>query len=311
MAPAAAGEPVTATTAGDASMLFLLGTGRCGSSLLHRVVAGHGATGFVSNVDEALAPLGLKGTRNPALYARSATLARAGLPRFGPSEAYRLLDREVSPIISSTGRDLVASDVTPWLEGRLRRFFDRRAASQGCQVFTHKLTGWPRVGFLRSVFPEARFVHIVRDGRAVANSWLQMEWWGGWRGPSAWRWGPLPSDYADEWDASDRSFPVLAGLGWKVLIDAFADVRTTVPEAQWLEVRYEDLVAEPRHTVASVLTFAGLGWTPQFEDSFSRQHFSVARDEAYLRDIDPRAVGLLDASLRDHLLRFGYTPIER
>ncbi|MEN3314757.1 MAG: hypothetical protein V7605_991 [Acidimicrobiaceae bacterium] len=299
---------MTAASGGGSSMLFLLGTGRCGSSLLHRVVAGHGATGFVSNVDELLAPLDLKGTRNPALYARAAMLARAGLPRFGPSEAYRLLDRQVSPIISSTGRDLVASDVTPWLEGRMRRFFARRAAAQGCGVFTHKLTGWPRVGFLRAVFPDARFVHIVRDGRAVANSWLQMDWWAGWRGPSAWRWGPLPSDYADEWDASDRSFPLLAGLGWKMLIDAFADARIAVPPEQWLELRYEDLVADPRQTVSSVLEFAGLDWTPQFEASFAGQHFSVARDEAYLRDLDLRSVGLLDASLSDHLLRLGYTP---
>jgi len=60
--------------------------------------------------------------------------------------------------------------------------------------------------------------------------------------------------------------------------------------------------------VAAVLDFAGLDWTPQFEAHFAGQHFSVARDEAYLRDLDPQAVGLLQASLRDHLLRLGYEP---
>jgi hypothetical protein len=288
-------------------MVFILGTGRCGSSLLHEVVARHEDTGFVSNVDDRLAFLDLKGPANGTLYRRlPPRLSRKGRPRFAPSEAYRLLGRKVSPVMARSARDLVATDVTPWLGRRLRRFFEVRASAQDAAVFTHKLTGWPRVGFLDAVFPDARFVHVVRDGRAVANSWLQMPWWGGWEGPGSWRWGPLPAAYADEWESSGRSFPLLAGLGWKLLIDAFERARLAIGPERWLELRYEDLVARPRQTLETVLTFSNLEWTPQFETGFSRQHFSGGREDAYLEDLDSDSVSALDRSLHDHLRRFDY-----
>ena len=43
--------------------------------------------------------------------------------------------------------------------------------------FAAKLTGPPRIRFLRSVFPQACFVHVVRDGRAVVESLLRTEFW--------------------------------------------------------------------------------------------------------------------------------------
>ena len=129
----------------------------------------------------------------------------------------------------------VAGDVTPWLERRFRAFFNERAAAQHTDTFLHKFTGWPRAGFIRGVFPSARFIHVVRDGRAVANSWLQMPWWLGFEGPDHWQWGPLPADLAAEWDESGQSFVVLAGLLWKMLIDAFDSARTVIPAADWLE----------------------------------------------------------------------------
>lgn len=46
-----------------------------------------------------------------------------------------------------------------------------------------KITGWPRVGFLHEIFEDAKFIHLIRDGRAVAYSLLQQPWWEGWRGP--------------------------------------------------------------------------------------------------------------------------------
>ena len=291
----------------DNAMLFILGTGRCGSSLLHEVVARHRDTGFVSNIDDRVPFLNLAGRANQVLYERiSPRLTRKGRLRFAPSEAYRLLDRQVSPMISETSRDLVANDVTPWVEKRLRRFFEERAIAQDARVFTHKFTGWSRVGFLQSVFPNARFIHVVRDGRAVANSWLQTLWWQGWGGPSKWRWGPLSEAHFEEWEAADRSFPMLAGLGWKVLIDAFEDARAGVPADQWLEVRYEDLVAWPRETVSAALAFADLPWTSAFERSFGRHTFNPGRENAYRNDLDAAAVAALNTSLRTHLLRFGY-----
>lgn len=295
-------------------LFFVVGTGRCGSTLVTEVLARHPDVGFVSNLDDKLNQLDLSGRWNNPLFRRASPrhpdlppfrnrrrLLERGRVRVAPSEGWEVLQRQISPIISATYRDLVASDLTPWLAAHLHEFFERRMAAQRRSTFMHHFTGWPRAGLLQSAFPDARFIHVVRDGRAVANSWLQMSWWSGYEGPSRWSLGPLPEAYARELEASGGSFVLLAGLAWKLLMDAFDQARAAVPPAQWLDVRIEDVNADPRGQVATMLRFVGLQWTPAFEAGFARHRFDSSRREAFRRDLDPANLALLESSLRDHL----------
>jgi hypothetical protein len=294
----------------DASprFVFVLGTGRCGSTLVQDVLAQHRSSGFVSNLDDNF-PI------PPSLGRWAADIYRAVPPglmqkspvRCIPSEAYNALNRDVSPILSRPFRDLRDEDVTPWLERRLGAFFDSRAEAHGTPVFLHKFTGWPRARFLRRIFPEARFIHVVRDGRAVANSWLQMSWWLGYQGPDHWQWGPIPDRYRTEWTESMQSFPALAGILWKMLIDAFIEARSQIPPGQWLNVRYEDVVERPRQCFAEMLEFAGLPFDAAFDRAMSRYTFSRGRSDAFRRDLDPETLSRLNASLREHLEQLHYT----
>jgi hypothetical protein len=298
---------------------FVIGTGRCGSTLVNEVLARHPEVGFVSNLQDKLPTLSFGGRWNNALLRRAAPrdprlgpfrdrpqLIERGRLRVAPSEGWEVLGRQVSPLLATPHRDLVAHDATPWLAARLRHFFERRMRAQQRPVFLHHVTGWPRTGLLHAVFPQARFIHVVRDGRAVANSWLQTSWWTGYQGPDRWYLGPLPEPYAKEWTASGESFVLLAGLGWKLLLDAFQAARQAVPPPQWLQVRYEDVVADPRGQVASMLEFLGLRWTPEFEAGFSRHAFDPGRRDAFRRDLDADQLALLDRSLAGHLRDYGY-----
>ncbi|HYN98287.1 MAG TPA: sulfotransferase [Actinomycetota bacterium] len=286
---------------------FVTGTGRCGSSLIQEVLARHPDVGFLSNVDDLVPLRGMAGSRNNSVYRHiPAAFTQKGRVRYAPSEGYRALEREVSPLVVAPYRDLTAADVTPWLETRFRDFFAGRAASQGKPVFLHKFTGWPRTGFIQEIFPEARFIHVVRDGRAVANSFLQTSWWQGFAGPPAWGWGPLPAGYAEEWEESGRSFVLLAGLHWKMLEDAARESASAVDPARWMQVRYEDFVGDPRGRLSEMLDVLGLSWDPTFEAQLEKQTFGRGRTHAYMKDLTPSQVKLLDASLGDHLKRLGY-----
>jgi sulfotransferase family protein len=291
---------------------FVLGTGRCGSTLIHEVIARHEHVGFVSNVEDRLPVPPWLGRWNNELYGRlPARFTRKGRIRYAPSEAYRVLDREVSTILSTPFRDLAAEDVTPWLEARVRRFFEGRARVQGKPLFVHKFTGWPRSGFLQRIFPDARFVHVIRDGRAVANSFLQMPWWRGYQGPENWSWGPLPEAYAREWEEAGHSFAVLAGIQWKLLMDAFEAAKAQVPAEQWLEIRYEDFIGSPREGIGAILGFLGLEWTAQFEAGFRRYRFDAGRTEAYRNDLGIHDVALLDDVLAPMLAQHDYVQSPR
>ncbi len=302
---------------------FMLGTGRCGSTIVGQVVAMHPDVGFIANVDDRFAGLNRKGRLNNRIYrSLPAPLQKQGGRRGGrqrggiaagvrsvamtPSEGYRLLDRHVSPMLSEPVRDLVADDASAWLSSRLRSFFERRAAAQGRPLFLHKFTGWPRAGLLHAVFPDARFVHVVRDGRDVASSLVQQPWWAGFHGPGAWGFGPLSAEDEQTWIDSGRSFPVLAGLEWKLLMEAFAAAQPSVPEQAWLELRYEDLVARPREQVERLISHLGLEWTDAFDRAFAGLEFTPARTGAYREELSARDADLLDRVLAPALRAHGY-----
>lgn len=288
---------------------FVIGTGRCGSSLVHEVIARHPEVGFVSNVDDRLAALRLRGRLNRSVYERVPPgLTEKGRVRFAPSEAYRLLDREVSPLISDPPRDLVAADAAGEVGARFADFFRRRAEAQRVPLFVHKFTGWPRLGFIDAALPRTRFIHIVRDGRAVAASWLRMPWWRGRAGPEGWHFGPLPEPYAAEWDAAGRSQVVLAGIAWKLLLDATDEAHDVAGFGgdRWLELRYEDVVAAPEPSFAAMLDFLELRPVPAFSEWLSRYDFAPASLERVEADLGRESTEALTASLSTHLARRGY-----
>lgn len=289
------------------NLVFIVGTGRCGSTLITELLSAHPDFGFISNVDDNLARLDLLGRYNNWLF-RSALgrFTEKGGIRYAPSEAFKLISRQVSPIYADSSRDLFADDVTPWLQERFQRFFEKRGAAQGKPVFLHKYTGWSRIGFFSTIFPDAKFVNVVRDGRAVANSWLQMPWWGGYHGPENWRWGLLPQAYQAEWEAGNRSFVLLAAISWKLLMDSYEQAGKLMPPERYMQIRYEDFVNDGKGTLEDILQFSGLPWTPAFESSLARKAIHDRRAKAYQKDLNSSQLRELENSLGDRLNQHGY-----
>lgn len=284
---------------------FILGTGRCGSTLVHEIIARHPAVGFVTNLDD----LGIRrgNAQQLTLWRRlPAALSEKGRARLAPSEGYRVVAREISPMLVDPVADPTEADLTPWLAGRLHAFVDARMDHlESAEVFVHKFTGWPRARLLDAAFPDSRYVHIVRDGRAVANSWLQSDWWRGHLGPAGWHFGPLPPELADIWASSGGSQPVLAGLAWRLLVDTHETCASRLGR-RWLTVRYEDLIADPAAQLARILDHIGLPWTDAFESGLGRYTLTAARTDAYRRDLTPEQVAAIESAIEPALARYGY-----
>lgn len=107
---------------------------------------------------------------------------------------------------------------------------------------------------IAEVLPDARFIHMVRDSRAVVASLLRAsrEPWG--RG-----WAP----------GSTRA----AAERWRSHVAAAEAFGERTPD-RFMRVRYEDLLAAPAPELARVFDFLGLGSDPErLETIIDRQRF--------------------------------------
>ncbi len=91
-----------------------------------------------------------------------------------------------------------------------------------------------RMKQLDAVLPEARFVHVIRDGRDVALSLATVSW-----GPE---------------DARE------AAKMWRQRIQRARRQAVRLRPGSYMELRYEDLVEEPEPALRRIAAFAGLEW---------------------------------------------------
>jgi omega-hydroxy-beta-dihydromenaquinone-9 sulfotransferase len=286
----------------DDTPLFMVGAGRSGSTLLARLVSKHP---HVSYLTREMARTPHRPHRNRRLLRVVDTPILGSLlrRRCEIAEAYPFWER-LARGFSSPMRDLRADDVTPFVRRTLHAAFAEAVLPSRPRFFA-KLTGWSRIGYLNELFPNARFVHLVRDGRDVASSLLRVWFWKGWRGPENWHFGPLPSPDHELWLEYDRSFVVLAGLGWKLLVNSVEEARPALPADRFLQSRYEDFLAAPEPELRRITEFAGLDWDDRLHRAMQKD---AVRDQAgrHRKDLSERQAENLTRILEPELQVYGY-----
>jgi hypothetical protein len=284
--------------------IFIVGTGRCGSTAFHRLLGTHPQLMWLSGVAEEF-PHRPLWNRWAVTAMGNPVLRRVFGSRIKPGENYGFWYTHASGF-AEPGRDLLGSDVTPRVKKQIRAAIEPMLTAKRSRLLV-KLTGWSRIGFLNEVFEDAKFIHIVRDGRAVASSLLHVNsWqWRGWYGPYSWRYGPLPDEDHAAWEACNRSFVALAGFQWKMHARALEAARQALDPGRFLEVKYETFCEQPMETCRRVLEFAEL----QHSAAFDRQVEAASiRDMSgrWRDDLSPEQQALLTGLLREDLLRYGY-----
>jgi len=138
----------------------------------------------------------------------------------------------------------------------------------------------------------------VRDGRAVAYSLSRVHWW---QDSVIWWYGSTPGS----WRAAGRDPWELCARHWVRELAVIDEGLTAVPPGQRLEVRYEELVAEPISTTRRIAAFAGLredrGWTREL----SRLSYPN-KNEGWRTRLAPSAVARVEAIQHGDLRRLGY-----
>lgn len=221
----------------------------------------------------------------------------------GPEEAYSFWEVRC-PGFRNPCRDLTIDDVTPNARRKITTAFASMLTPKRRRIAA-KITGWPRISYLHEVFPDAIFIHVRRDLRAVANSLLEVEWWDGWRGPSNWRRGELPEDLRTLWERFNNSFVALAGIECLLFERALAACRDTLGEKDVLDIDYGMLCCDPIGTFKNVVIRCELDWSDSFERHLRR--FSLkSSDHKWRENLTPTQQRILS-----EVLAYGIGPPDR
>lgn len=155
--------------------------------------------------------------------------------------------------------EIVASTKEPTFKEAFRALLQRVATEEGKARWGEKTPH--NLYYVREIledFPDARFLHLIRDGRDVAVDQIRSAF------------GPTNI--------------LAAAKIWKRTQEAAARARAEVPAGQWLDVRYEDLVTQPEAQVARVLEFLGEAEEPATLEFYRGE---TARRRAQTRDHRP------------------------
>jgi hypothetical protein len=120
-----------------------------------------------------------------------------------------------------------------------------------------------RVRLLNSIFPDTKFIHIIRDGRAVAFSILNKIEIAG---------DPNPlfrvgfKDILGDKYQSQRSELYNYGLAWAEFVRKGREASAFAQGSTYYEVRYENLITEPYEELRKIVNFCELNWYSEFEE---------------------------------------------
>ena len=237
----------------NSPLLFVCGVPRSGTTLLQRMLDHHPRLAVAN--DSHFIPRALEMTDRRltdwAEQGRAVPLTRElKCQTFEYHRFYRLgISREEferSSEGAATYQELV---------GRLYQAF---ATRQGKELAGEKTPDYlRRIRLLHGLFPTAKFIHIIRDGRDVALSlldWAQPD-----KGPGRielWRRHPI----------------AVCALWWSWLIEQANCQSTELPPGHLLTLRYESLVEQPQSTLHSICQFLNLDYAESMLQVFEHRH---------------------------------------
>jgi hypothetical protein len=203
-------------------------------------------------------------------------------PRHGPA------DHEYLSL-----RDATEAQRSAWKEQYLF-FYRRLALKHGRPLVMKSPANTARVRILLEMFPNARFVHIARNPLAVVPSTVRL-------------WKAL---YSTEGLHNPANM-----LGWiddhvlstfREVADIYAEDRALIPAERLVEIRYEDLAADPKTILRDVYARLGLG---DFETAEPGVDAYLSDRSAHRRatyDMPPEAIATIAERMSDYIDRFSY-----
>ncbi len=231
---------------------FIIGAARSGNTLLRALLLGHSR---VSIPPESYVLGGLALEWDRVCYRDWDALVRFVLNEFEHQHDFETWGTDLSPL-SGPLRELEPGQrsLARIIDSVYRHYAGEKFPSADVWGDKTPLTT-ERVFLIDRVFPGARYIHILRDGRDAVSSAVKA------------------GLYEGSVEAACRQ--------WLLRVRTAREFGRTIAATRFMELRYEDLVSDPRASVEAVCGFLGLDF----------QEEMMEHDRAYARMGDATAHG--------------------
>ena len=143
------------------------------------------------------------------------------------------------------------------IEEKFKETIRRHLILTGKKRFLSKQTANnQRIRLINEMFKDAYFILMIRDGRAVSNSLLNVKWWNNF---DIWWLGKK----APEWEIEGREPIELCGLNWKRNVEEILENKALF-EDRYIEIRYEEFVKDVKGSMQRVTKYCELSESKKF-----------------------------------------------
>ncbi len=281
-----------------------------GTTLLHKLLCLHPKIAYISNYEnrfswfpDGLACGAIAGRLEEKL---SAWFDKGGNAYFIRRPWFKKLfptPNEGESVFKACGIPLFpAPDYRPdaATASRLRRRFDQIRRRAGARVFLSKRTANNRrIRQLAEIFPSARYIHLVRDGREVAQSLSTVEWWDGHR---VWWDGRTPVEMEQ---AGEPRLSVCA-RNWVREEQELQLQLAAIDSSRLLVLRFEELLSDPQLHLERLVQFLGVEFSPAYRHAIEVLNLRPARAK-WPNEWDAGELAMVLEALQPMLGQLGYT----
>ena len=287
--------------------VFIVGSPRSGKTLLQSLLAFHPEFGWFSQYYSRCRFLPAVGALNriydiPGIGKFLAARDRKFfLPR--PVEMAKDYNCKLASAGVLTGNEVKEKD-----KKKLREVFEAQLKIQKKDKFLTDYGRPARMLYFKKIFPSAKFIHVLRDGRNVTADFLKErpEWFNKNRDISAYYNNPpenLKKKLMQHKGTSNYTM-VLAALRWKMAIMELEKQSKKLVEKDYLIVKYEDLIHDKFGVVEKCLKFLHLEPANMLNNVVSARKFY--HENIWESYFNFKTKNILNDLLGDILVKYNY-----
>ncbi len=245
--------------------IFIVGSGRSGTTILYNLLSIHPQVGWFSNYTN----------RFPTFPELAIAHKLLDLPWVGSKLKQNIINNNKFRfgIVPSEGENIyhdycgfektrksTEEDLSEKQVHKFKTVIKKHLKMSDKKRFLTKQTANnQRIELINSIFPDALFIYLIRDGRAVTRSLLNVDWWDD---MEFWHREGTPSGLTKNSKVTNLE---LAALHWKINVEEILSHKNLL-EGRYKEIKYKDLTNKPRSVIENLLRFCDLSSSEDFFD---------------------------------------------